>query len=222
MISKPLSRKANIVVQDLENEFLIYDLKIHKAFCLNETTTLAYQLCDGTKTIAEISDLMSKKLQMLVSEDFVWLALGELKKANLLENGDDLKNSFDGLSRREIVKKVGLASMIALPLITCVVAPTALMAQSNLLPLFAACSPTTPPCASGNCFPSISLGVVCCASNTTSGGLASGQFLPGSPGSCNPSGICPGLAGGCCSGAVTAITPPPLTCGPGQVLCQCN
>ena len=117
-------------VQDLENEVLIYDLTINKAYCLNQTAGLVYQLCDGRRTVAEISDLMSKELKTLVSEDFVWLALDGLKKDGLLENADELANHFGGLTRREAVKRVGLASMVMLPLISSVVAPNAAMAQS--------------------------------------------------------------------------------------------
>jgi hypothetical protein len=130
MTDKPISRKANIVVQDLETEVLIYDLTTNKAFCLNQTAGLVYQLCDGRRTVAEISDLMSKELKTLVSEDFVWLALDGLKKDGLLENTDELANHFGGLTRREIVKRVGLASMVMLPLISSVVAPSAVMALS--------------------------------------------------------------------------------------------
>ncbi len=131
MTNYPESRKANIVVQDLENEVLIYDLSINKAFYLNQTAALVYQLCDGKNSVAEISDLMSKKLKTLVSEDLVWLALDGLKKDNLLENADEVPNHFAGLSRREVVKKVGLMSMVMLPLISSVVAPTAVNAAST-------------------------------------------------------------------------------------------
>ena len=138
MTNKPISRKANIVVQDLENEVLIYDLTINKAYCLNRTAALVYQLCDGKRTVAEISDLMSKELKILVSEDFVWLAIDGLKKDGLLENADDLANHFVGMNRREVVKKVGLASMVMLPLISSVVAPSAVMAQSGGIALLGA------------------------------------------------------------------------------------
>lgn len=131
IVDKPISRKINIVVQEFENELLIYDLRLNKAFCLNQTSALVYQLCDGTKTIAEVGSLMSKSLKTSVSEDFVRLALHELNRENLLENAGQLKSYFAGFSRREAVKKVGLASMIALPVISSLIAPTALMAQSG-------------------------------------------------------------------------------------------
>ena len=43
----PISRKANILTQEIGNEILIYDLSINKAFSLNETLVLIWQSCDG-------------------------------------------------------------------------------------------------------------------------------------------------------------------------------
>ncbi len=127
----PMSRKENIVEQELPNEVLIYDLKENKALCLNETSALVWQLCDGKKSTAEISRIMSEKLKSPVTEDFVWLALERLKKENLLANGESIESNFAGHSRREVIKKIGLASMIALPLVSSIVAPTSANAQSG-------------------------------------------------------------------------------------------
>lgn len=126
----PLSRQSKIVVQELENEILIYDLNNNKAFCLNETSSLVYQFCDGQHSVTEISRLMSIKLKTLISEDFVRLALKGFKKGNLLENGDQIDDPLAGLTRREIVKKVGLTSMVALPFVASLVAPTSANAVS--------------------------------------------------------------------------------------------
>lgn len=131
MTDKIKSRESYLVVQDLENELLIYDLKINKAFCLTESAAMIWRLCDGEKTVAEISRILSIKFQTPVSEDFVWLAIEELKNANLLADQQDFKSKFDGHSRREIILKAGLTTMIAFPGILSVVAPTAANAQSN-------------------------------------------------------------------------------------------
>ncbi len=96
---KPSARKSDIVVQDSVNETLIYDLKSNKAFCLNETSTLVWQLCDGRNLVSEISDAMSVQLKTLVSEDIVWLAVDQISKDGLLENGDAINNHFSGLSK---------------------------------------------------------------------------------------------------------------------------
>jgi hypothetical protein len=58
------------------------------------------------------------------------LALNDLKKNGLVEYDADKVNEFGGLSRREMIRKVGLASMVALPAIMSIVAPMAVHAQS--------------------------------------------------------------------------------------------
>lgn len=128
--NNPLSRKENLVTQQIGKEVLIYDLSISKAFCLNETSSVIWQLCDGNSSVSEISHKLSEKFNITASEDLVWLAIDELKKENLLQNAQELENKFDGISRREVIKKVGLGTLIALPLISAVIAPEAVNAGS--------------------------------------------------------------------------------------------
>lgn len=128
----PVSRTANLVVQEMDGEVLIYDLSNNKAFCLNETSALVWQLCNGKKTVAEISEFISQKLNSSINEDLVWFALDQLKKEKLIENRNELPDEFEGMSRREVIKKIGLGSMIALPVIAAIVAPTSINAQSCL------------------------------------------------------------------------------------------
>jgi hypothetical protein len=61
----------------------------------------------------------------------VWLALDQLKKEKLIANGAEVVSKFDGMSRREVIRKVGLGTMIALPVVASLVAPTAANAQST-------------------------------------------------------------------------------------------
>jgi hypothetical protein len=131
MNTKPQARKENIVIQELENEVLIYDLKINKAFSLNETCAMVWAECDGEKSIAEIASILSQRTKGLVNEEVVWLALETLQKENLLANKDDISAKFNGLSRREVIRKVGFASMVAIPVITFLVAPTVADAASS-------------------------------------------------------------------------------------------
>ncbi|HRH46474.1 MAG TPA: PqqD family protein, partial [Pyrinomonadaceae bacterium] len=129
---KPISRKQNIVVQEFEKELLIYDLQTNKVFCLNETSAMVYQLCDGKNSIADISNSIAKKLNQPINNELIWLALDGLKKENLLENSEQFEIDFNGLNRRQIIRKVGLASMIALPMVSSVVAPSAANAASGV------------------------------------------------------------------------------------------
>ncbi|MBX7171611.1 MAG: PqqD family protein [Pyrinomonadaceae bacterium] len=186
----PKTRNENIVVQEMEKEILIYDLKTNKAFCLNETSAIIYQLCDGKNSVAEITLALNQNLNQSVSEDLVWLALDNFKKDNLLENNEQFEINFKGLSRRQVIKKIGLASMIALPVIASVVAPNAAMAFSGFANC-AACT-TNSQCAVNNC-----LNNVCSVGMTNS--FAPNTML-GAPFSV-PSGACTALASAnCCSG----------------------
>lgn len=53
------------LVQELEKEILVYDLGIDKAFCLNKTSAIIWQLCNGANSVADIAELMSRKLKIL-------------------------------------------------------------------------------------------------------------------------------------------------------------
>jgi hypothetical protein len=128
----PKARQKNLVVQELSSEVLIYDLQSNKAFCLNETSAMIYDLCDGTKTVSKISQRLGEKLNSPVAEDFVWLAIDQFKKDDLLANGDETESRFSGFSRREALRKIGLAAAIALPVVTSLVAPVAASAQSGV------------------------------------------------------------------------------------------
>lgn len=186
MLSSPLSRKANLVVRELENEVLIYDLKIHKAYSLNQTSALVYQFCDGTNSVAEIRELMSRELKTLVSEDLVWLALKELRRQNLLENGEDFSAPVSGFSRRELLKKARATSMVMLPVIVSIVAPQAVMAAS--------CVTQSQNCSNANgltCCPGllcVGSGICGCAC-VVPGDCISQTACPSTV-NCNASGVC--------------------------------
>ena len=177
--SKPLSRRENIVVQEYGNEILIYDLTIDKAYCLNNTSALVWQACDGSRTIGEISSHIGKKLKSPVSEDFVWLALEQLEKENLLVKTPAAENPLAGLSRREAIRRVGLASLVALPVIASLIAPTAAHAQSgggcfgnnNLNQSAAGCTcDSASDCISNCCGRAEDLSVICVAVGGDSNG----------------------------------------------------
>ena len=85
----PRSKKDNIVIQEVENELMIYDLSNNEAFCLNETSALIWQLCDGKNSISKISQNLSEKLNTPFDEGLVWLALDQLKKVNLINRCSD-------------------------------------------------------------------------------------------------------------------------------------
>jgi Coenzyme PQQ synthesis protein D (PqqD) len=214
MNNYPKSKIENIVVQDFENEVLIYDLTINKAFCLNSTSAKVYQLCDGRNSIVDIAELLSRQLNEPITEDLIWLALDGLKKENLLEKSESFEINFNGLNRRQVIKKIGFASMIALPVIASVVAPSVAMAQS-LGGVSALCTSPSD-CVSPLVCNTINRGSLtgtnrCCVSG--------GTQSPGFRIACISASICNNsLARGCCSG-MTTIGPPCFPGGDPECIC---
>lgn len=116
----PKARTENLIEQNLKNEVPVYDLITNKAY--NETSSIVYKACNGKTTFDEL------KRKYRFTDDFIYLALDELKRNSLLT--DSYQSPFANANRREIIKKVGLATIFALPIITGLVAPTAIHASS--------------------------------------------------------------------------------------------
>jgi len=150
MQKKPLARQSGLILRELENEILIYDTENNKAHCLNETAALVWQQCDGHATPAEISRTLSRQLGTTIDERVVWFALKQLSRDHLLEEDLTPPAVFTvGLNRREMVRVLGLAAVVAVPLVTSIVAPTPAQA-ATCLPSGASCT-NSAECCSGLC-----------------------------------------------------------------------
>jgi len=129
----PVARQTGLVVQEMPGEVLVYDLDSNKAHCLNESAALVWRSCDGSNSISDIINQFESNGSGKVSEDFVWLAIDQLNENGLLDS--DVAPRFKGQSRRQVLKTIGLASMVALPVIASLVAP-----QSALGAISCACT----------------------------------------------------------------------------------
>ena len=145
----PPARKK-LLLLELEDEVLMYDSERNVAHCLNRTAGLVWKHCDGRTSVDEILHMLQDGSHSPVDQTVVWLALEQLNKAHLLEEPippRDLKSK--GLSRRDLIRKLGMASAVALPLVTSVLAPTAAHAAS-CFPLGHGCGMDRQ-CCSGTC-----------------------------------------------------------------------
>lgn len=131
--NNPIARQNGLVVQEMPDEVLVYDLDTNKAHCLNGSAALVWKSCDGNNSVADIVKQFESNGNGKVTEDFVWLAIDQLNDNNLLEG--KVAPRFAGQSRRQVLKTIGLASMVALPVIASLVAP-----QSALGSVSCACT----------------------------------------------------------------------------------
>jgi hypothetical protein len=148
-------RKQGLVIDDLPDEVLVYDRERDKAHCLNRTAALVWRCCDGKTSAPEIARRLQVELDAPFKEDLVWLALDQLEKLHLLEHSIPVPSQFMHLSRRRMIRNLGLAAAIAVPVVTSIVAPTPAHAAScfnNPCAVPAECCPGNPVCnPSGKC-----------------------------------------------------------------------
>ena len=124
----PRARTNRLVTRDLGDELLVYDLERHKAYCLNQVAREVFRHCDGETTIPEMARRIGNALDMPVDEQAVRLGLLRLGKARLLDGPPDLTRAT---SRRELLRALGRAAVVVVPLVTAITVPTSAQAQAT-------------------------------------------------------------------------------------------
>ncbi len=143
----PLSRKDKLVVRELADEVLVYDLARNKALCLNKVAGAVWKQSDGQTSAAQIAADISRQLGATVEEKAVWTAIDHLGRDHLLEYCIPPPS---GITRRQQLRSLAKAAAIAGPMIATLAVPNAASAasciqQGNL------CSPGSTPCCKGTC-----------------------------------------------------------------------
>ena len=143
----PVRREHEVLVQELPNETLVYDLKRNKAHCLNRVAGLVWRHCDGRMTVAEMVALLHNELQIPADEHLVGLALDQLERAHLLQDSIIPAADLSKMSRRDLVAKLGVAGVLV-PLVISVTAPAA-KAAASCGSIGASCGGANKPCCQG-------------------------------------------------------------------------
>jgi hypothetical protein len=150
--TRPQARKDNLFIREMESgEAVVYDGDRKRAHCLNPTVATVWRHCDGNTSIADLAGVLSRKAGVPADESLVWLSLGELTRAHLVDvpgDGPFLRT----MTRRRAVAQLGTgAAAVALPLIISIAAPKP-AAAASCLQSGAACTVGSQ-CCSGFCLP---------------------------------------------------------------------
>ena len=122
----PLARQKGSVIQALVDEVLVDDLERHRAHCLNPVEAATRDLGDGHTSVAQmVPQLRANGFTMVT--DGVSYSLRQLGEVHLLENRVP---EGAGLSRRQVLRRVGMAAAVGLPVVASILAPTAVEAGS--------------------------------------------------------------------------------------------
>lgn len=149
----PKARTEQLVTKELGDETLVYDERSHEAHCLNRTAAFVWRHSDGRTSVRKMAGLLAKELNMPISEQVVWFALSQLEKSELLEKSFERPAHVEQISRRELMRRLGIAAAVALPLVTSIVAPTTAEAASGCLGAGSPCVSTSQCCAGLVCSP---------------------------------------------------------------------
>lgn len=126
---KPRARKRQLLVESAGDGLVIYDLDRHNAHTLNAAAAAIWKSCNGRRSVGEIGSRLNGDFAPEARAMVVRQALADLERRRLLDN----RGFSDArMSRRNMVKKLGIgaAVAIALPAISSIVAPTTASALS--------------------------------------------------------------------------------------------
>ncbi len=119
-------RDEHILVEDMTDEYVVYDLQRHKIHALNPTAAMIWQWCDGQTSPDALAQRLSDQLDLPSdkAEALVQLGLDRLESAHLLtDKVARLLGENVSVQRRQVLRLVGIASL--LPVVASIFAPSA-------------------------------------------------------------------------------------------------
>ncbi len=126
----PKARRSELITREVAGDLLVYDRKSDQAHCLNPTAAIVWARCDGLTTVAEMAQLLEDKMNSTAAKEVIWIALEQLGKFRLLEEPFVRPARRKRMSRRVLMKHLGIAAAVSVPLVSSIVAPTAAAAAS--------------------------------------------------------------------------------------------
>jgi hypothetical protein len=128
---KPIARRDGVLVRELPDELIVYDLRRHEAHCLNRTAALVFRRADGTRTPSEIAAALGGDTEPAEREAVVSLALQRLAELGLVDgSAAPVASASATPARRDVLRRLGLGAALLVPTIVSVLAPTPAAAAS--------------------------------------------------------------------------------------------
>lgn len=126
---RPIARTADLIVRRLPTETLIYDLRTHRATCLDARATAVWDECDGTKSPDQIKSIRSG---IETSGNNVDGILRSLAENGLIEGVEpSVKPEPETMDRRRALASLGTALAATASSVMTLSVPTPAMAASG-------------------------------------------------------------------------------------------
>jgi len=137
----PQARIDDLLVEQLPDETIVYDLKSDRAHSLNHAASVVWRHCDGRHSIDDLARVVRDELGV-DGETSVSVALAALNRARLIRPGTWRNDHAAGQTRRQMLRKLGVAAALV-PVVISIIAPTAAYAASDT------CTGKPAPCTMG-------------------------------------------------------------------------
>lgn len=130
-----LARSADLLVEEIDGELVVYDLRTHSAHHLSQTAAAVWRRCDGCTSVAEIGGAIPGSEGGTTGTGVVWLALRELTSAGLLDEDLQFPKDVKTLSRRELLGRAAvLGAGASVAVLTMSVQPAAAAGSCSAIP----------------------------------------------------------------------------------------
>jgi hypothetical protein len=179
------TRTRGVLVEQLGDELVVYDVDADRVHHLNAAALAVYQAATDHATVQGLIDA-SPVADPGAAAAATWEALAALDQAGLLEGPITIPST--GMDRRRFLRNLGIAS-VALPLVTTIATQS---------PAFAACQASVG--STATCTTTAS--TPCCAASATC--TTNPAIAPAATVCCYPRGTTTQVAGTCSAGVNTA------------------
>jgi hypothetical protein len=125
----PVSRRADVVVQEIGGETIVYDRLSDAAHALDPVAARVFRSATGERSVAELAALVSAELGVARDGGATERALRELEAADLLERAASGGAAARRLGRRQVLRRLAAAAVV--PMVASIAVPAPLMAQSR-------------------------------------------------------------------------------------------
>lgn len=205
------ARAADVLVEEVGDETVVYDLKTKEAHCLKPLAAFAFAHADGKRTLDELVQLAQRTLTPAPSATEVSAVVAELERSSLLDVPQ--LSVQHGTSRREMLRNTamaGAAATISGAFVTTVAAPAAWAATCYNQPGGCSCDPHSGTAGNHSCLLQHCCGssqgtdvcnIGCCSVSNNGTDCKCSSIL----GTCNTLPTPPGGAG-CCQGVCLPST----------------
>jgi hypothetical protein len=126
----PAARIADLVITESKDEVLVYDTSNHHIHHLNRLSAVVWRLCDGSRSVADVTRMTRASVSGEVNDEVVRMALTKLEAADLLSGALETQMRALGQSRRSFLRKAAVAGAVVVPAIVSMTAPQAAAALS--------------------------------------------------------------------------------------------